>query len=30
MMGPGHGHEGPGWRHQNGSYGMFFRFMTGD
>lgn len=31
MMGRGHRHaEGPGWRHQNGSYGMFFGFMTGD
>lgn len=30
MMGPAHRHESPGWRHQNGSYGMFFVFTTGD
>ena len=31
MMGRGHRHaEDPGCRHQNGSYGMFFGFTTGD
>jgi Bacterial Ig-like domain len=31
-MGMGMGgqeHSGPGWRHENGSYGMFFSFSTG-